>query len=85
MFLTDKARGGVFMWKTFLRNLTSLIQKVLLSICLPVVYFLGMGLTFLIMAVFKRKVLAGCAKTDGTFWIDSAEQDGTFDNGRFQS
>jgi len=85
MLLTDKARGGVLMWKTFLRNLTSLIQKVLLSICLPVVYFLGMGLTVLIMAVFKRKMLAGCAKTDGTFWIDSAEQDGTFDNGRFQS
>jgi len=85
MLLTDKKRDGVFMWKTFLRNLTGLIQKVLLSLCLPVVYFLGMGLTVLIMAVFKRKILAGCAKTDGTFWIDSAEQDSAVDNGRFQS
>ncbi|MFA5430663.1 MAG: hypothetical protein WC329_05860 [Candidatus Omnitrophota bacterium] len=85
MLLTDKKRGGVFMWKTFLRNLTGLIQKVLLSLCLPVVYFLGMGLTVLIMAVFKRKILAGCAKTGGTFWIGAVEQDSAVDNGRFQS
>ncbi len=73
------------MWKSFLRRLTALIQKVLLCLCLTVVYFLGMGLTVLAMAVFKRKILAGCARTDGTFWLDPSEQDGASDNGGFQS
>jgi len=77
MFLkTAKKSIGVYI---------KIIQRVLLFVCLAVVYFIGVGFTALVMAVFNRRVLSGCGRNDDTFWVKAKGYDKEIDDGKFQS
>jgi hypothetical protein len=45
------------------------IQLAVIAVCLTLVYFLGFGITALVMLVFKRALLTGSRKRDASFWV----------------
>ena len=49
-----------------------LIQKILLSVSLIILYILGLGLTRLYLSVFNRNILVKRYKKNDTFWKEAA-------------
>ena len=45
------------------------IQKIVVAFSLPVVYFLGLGITLIFIALFNRKIITSPSKVDNTFWV----------------
>jgi len=50
-------------------NLIRSIQAILMFLLLTIIYFLGFGITFIVMAVFKPRVLRGARENDASFWV----------------
>ncbi|MFH1397725.1 MAG: hypothetical protein ABIH27_04160 [Candidatus Omnitrophota bacterium] len=57
------------MLKRLLQKFIRIIQKILITVSLTVVYFLGMGITLIFIALFNRKIITKPSKDDHTFWV----------------
>ena len=57
------------MLKRIISGLVKVIQKIIIFISLTLIYFIGLGITWLFVATFKRKVLRPYAEDDLTFWV----------------
>jgi len=53
-------------------NFIRVIQKILIVILLTILYFIGFGITVLVMLVFDRRAIFGGKKMPDTCW-DKAE------------
>lgn len=53
------------------RALIWVVQKVLLTLLLFVIYVVGVGLTLVLAALFGRRLLRGQRKDQETFWVDA--------------
>ena len=59
------------MLKRLLQKFIRIIQKILITFSLTVVYFLGLGITLIFIALFNRKIIASPSKDDYTFWVEA--------------
>lgn len=57
------------MLKRLLHNFIRIIQKILITISLTLVYFLGLGITLIFIAIFNRKIITSPSKDDYTSWV----------------
>jgi hypothetical protein len=57
------------MLKRLLQKFIRIIQRILITLSLTVVYFLGLGITWILAAVFNRKIISGPDKGKDTFWV----------------
>ncbi len=57
------------MLKRLLQKFIRVIQKILITLSLTVVYFLGIGITLIFIAFFNRKIITSPSKDDYTFWV----------------
>lgn len=57
------------MLKRLLQKFVRIIQKILITLSLTVVYFLGLGITLIFIALFNRKIITSPSKDDNTFWV----------------
>jgi cytochrome c biogenesis protein CcdA len=60
------------MLKKLLQKFIRIIQKILITVSLTVVYFIGLGVTLIFVALFNRKILTNCSKEDYTFWVTAS-------------
>lgn len=47
------------------------VQKVLIRVLLVFTYYIGFGITYVIVLLFKRKLLGGYNKNQDSFWKDA--------------
>jgi hypothetical protein len=73
------------MIKRIIQNFIRIIQKILVTLSLPIVYFLGFGITLIFMMVFNRKVLTSNSKDDNTFWVKATEYEANIEDSMRQS
>jgi len=59
------------MLKRLLQKFIRIIQKILITFSLTVVYFLGLGITLIFIALFNRKIITSPSKDDYTFWVEA--------------
>jgi len=59
------------MLKRLLQKFIRIVQKILITLSLTVVYFLGLGITLIFIALFNRKTITGFRKEDFTFWVEA--------------
>jgi len=59
------------MLKRLLQKFIRIIQKILITFSLTVVYFLGLGITLIFIALFNRKIITSPDKDDYTFWVEA--------------
>ena len=57
------------MLKRLIQKFIRIIQKILITFSLTVVYFLGLGITLIFIALFNRKIITSSSKDDDTFWV----------------
>jgi hypothetical protein len=61
------------------------VQKILITLLLTVLYFIGFGLTWVYSVLFKRGMLYGRCRNDESFWLDIKEQEPNLQNSIQQS
>ena len=59
--------------KKFAGHFIRIAQKLILSVSLTLIYFLGFGLTYLFMRIFNPGVLKGPRVDSDTFWVPSED------------
>ncbi len=59
------------MLKRLLQKFIRIIQKVLITLSLTAVYFLGLGVTLIFVALIKRKIITSPSKDEPTFWVEA--------------
>lgn len=57
------------MIKKIIQNFIRIIQKILITISLIIVYIVGFGVTLIFAMVFNRRLLGEECKEKSTFWI----------------
>ena len=57
--------------KKKLRNFIRIVQKVLITILLFIIYIIGIGVTKIFVMVFKREVFKRGYRSKATFWIEA--------------
>ena len=69
---------------TFLKKIRDLyiktIQKVLVTVALTLIYFIGMGITWLYAIIFKRSLIFAAPKETKSYWEDASDYNVTLDN-----
>ena len=60
------------------------LQRVLITVLLAIVYFIGFGITFALAAVFKRRLLWPAAESE-TYWADDCRYPMDLEHARYQS
>jgi len=55
------------------------VQKVLIKILLVFTYYIGFGITYLIVTLFKHKLLSESNKNQDSFWKDAEEYNQSMD------
>jgi len=73
------------MIKNILKGFIKIIQKILISVALFVIYYFGLGITFIFSFVFNREVLSGRKKDKDTFWIRAEGYQNSIEESRRQS
>lgn len=71
--------------KRKIQNFIRRIQKLLITLLLFIVYFLCLGITLILMAIFNRKALTGYSKGDNTFWIEAQGYEADIEDSMRQS
>jgi len=56
------------------------VQKILITILLSIVYFLVIGPTFLLILIFKRKILFRDYNKTPSFWVEAKDYTTDFQN-----
>jgi len=59
------------MLKKILAKLVRVIQKILITVSLILIYFLGFGLTLFFVALFNRKLIYNNFKIKDSSWLDA--------------
>ena len=59
------------MIKGILQNYIKTIQKILITVLLTFVYFIGFGVTLILVIIFNRKILGKKYKDRDTFWKEA--------------
>ena len=73
------------MIKKIMQNLIRIIQRILITVSLTIIYFFGFGITLFFMMIFNRKVLRGYSEDDHTFWIEAKGYEADIDDTMRQS
>ena len=60
-------------------------QRVVMSVALFLVYFVGVGLTWLVVMLFNRKALRRTPADAPSFWVDAQGYDVDQQSGRRQT
>jgi cytochrome c biogenesis protein CcdA len=60
------------MLKRLVQKLIRIVQKILITVSLTVVYFLGLGITLIFIVFFNRRILTGNNKDDSSFWVPAS-------------
>lgn len=73
------------MLKKIIHKLIIIIQKVIISVLLFIVYYLFFGLTVVIAFLFKRRIVWGRDYLKGTTWLNAAGYDEDMLQSKMQS
>ena len=71
--------------KKVTQNLIRSIQAILLFVLLNFIYFLGLGITFIMLAVFRPRILKDASKKDASFWKAAEDYEADLENSMRQS
>jgi len=63
------------MLKKILAKLFRLMQKILITVFLILIYFLGFGITLFFAALFNRKLFYGSLKSKDSSWLKAEGYD----------
>jgi cytochrome c biogenesis protein CcdA len=58
-------------FKRRLEDLVRIIQKVLITVFLFLIYFLGLGLTLIFIYLFSRKLIYSEARNRNSSWLET--------------
>jgi cytochrome c biogenesis protein CcdA len=61
--------------KKIFTKLVKVTQKIMITIFLILIYFLGFGITFLLVAIFNRKLIYGNLKNKDSSWLKAEGYD----------
>jgi len=61
------------MIKKIIQNFIRIIQKILITIFLFIVYIIGIGVTLIFVMIFNRRLLGKTFKAKNTFWNEAKE------------
>ncbi len=67
------------------RKFVSIVQKILITLLLFLVYFLGFGFTLILSFLFNRKDAFGGLKSQDSSWLKAEGYKADFDNSFRQS
>ena len=73
------------MLKRTIKKSGIIIQKIIISVLLFVIYYLVFGLTAITVFLFNRKMLTGKNGPQDTFWLEAAGYDVDTLNSKMQS
>ena len=73
------------MLKKFLAKLIRVIQKILITVFLILIYFLGFGITLFWVALFNRKLIYGSLKSNDSSWLKAEGYDSDLEGSLRQS
>ncbi|NQT90736.1 MAG: hypothetical protein HQ558_05730 [Candidatus Omnitrophica bacterium] len=59
------------MIKKITQRLIAVIQKILITVFLTLLYIFGFGIMFLLAAIFNRRLLRQGPASEGTLWSES--------------
>jgi len=59
------------MIKKIIQNFIRIIQKILITIFLFIVYIIGIGVTLIFVMIFNRRLLGKTFKGKNTFWNEA--------------
>ena len=62
-------------FKKILAKLVRAIQKIMITVFLILIYFLGFGITLLFMVLFNRKLIFRRLKSKDSSWLRAEEYD----------
>ena len=71
--------------KKILFNIIKVVQKILITIFLTVLYIVGFGMTLVFIMIFKRSYLRAKRRDDETFWISASGYEPDMDDCMRQS
>lgn len=63
--MLKKAKRGI---KSVTGILVSLVQKVLIKVLLAITYYIGFGITYIVVFIFNRELLKPADEDKETFW-----------------
>ena len=66
-------------------NLIKLVQAILMFFLLTFIYFVGFGVTFIMLAIFKPRVLKDGSRNDASFWKVAKDYNADLEDGLRQS
>jgi len=71
--------------KKFALKLIKLVQVVLMFSLLTFIYFIGFGITFVMLAIFRRSLLKDASKNNASLWNEGKDYNPDFENSLRQS
>jgi hypothetical protein len=72
-------------FKKFINNYIRFVQKILITILLSLLYFIGFGLTYLFLLIFKPSLLISRFKIKDSYWQMAKDYETNLEDSMHQS